>query len=289
MSTDLPWTIGRLLDWTTQYLQGKGIESARLEAELLLAHALGCARIMLYTRHTEEPSEERRGRFRELVKRRLEGCPVAHLLGRKEFFSMEFEVTPAVLIPRADSEWLVTECLGLIKSLSTPRVLDLGTGSGCLALAIAKQNKKAQVTAVEVSAEALGVARRNAERHGLTARVRFLQSDLYAAVPPEERFDVIVSNPPYIRRSELAQLAVEVRDHEPWLALDGGEDGFALIDRLIAETPNYLAKEGTLLIEIGYDQEEQARSRFDRAGGWHLLRTIQDGAGHPRVVRARRQ
>jgi release factor glutamine methyltransferase len=286
VSTDQPWTIGRLLDWTTRYLQGKGCESARLDAQLLLAHALGCTRTALYTRYDEEPPETLRARFRELVQQRVKGSPVAHLLGRKEFFSLELEVGPAVLVPRPDSEWLVTECLSLAKSMSAPSVLDVGTGSGCLAVAVATGHKSASVTAIDVSADALEVARRNAERHKLTQRVRFLLGDLFAALQPNERFDIILSNPPYIPSDQLAALAPEVRDHEPRLALDGGADGLAVIDRLIAGAPAHLQPGGYLILEIGYDQEGAVRQRFERHGGYELGKTLHDAAGHPRVLRA---
>ncbi len=288
MSTDLPWTIGRLLDWTTNYLGDKGAGSPRLEAQLLLAHALKCSRMALYTRFEEQPAEPDRTAFRELVQRRVKGSPVAHLVGRKEFFSLEFEVGPAVLVPRADSEWLVTECLTLAKLMSAPRILDVGTGSGCLAIALAQQHKTAVVTAIDISADALAVARRNAARHKLEDRVRFLEGDLFGPIPTGERFDFILSNPPYIPTGVIPTLAAEVRDHEPRIALDGGSDGFAVIDRLLVDSPNYLEPGGHLLIEIGYDQEVSGQERFERAGGWDLGKTIHDGEGRPRVLRARR-
>ena len=288
MSTDQAWTIGRLLDWTTKYLEDKGAASPRLEAQLLLAYALKCSRTALYTRFEEQPAEPDRTAFRELVQRRVKGSPVAHLVGRKEFFSLEFEVGPAVLVPRADSEWLVTECLTLAKPMSAPRILDVGTGSGCLAIALAQQHKTAVVTAIDISPDALAVARRNAARHKLEDRVRFLEGDLFGPIPTGERFDFILSNPPYIPTGVIPTLAAEVRDHEPRIALDGGSDGFAVIDRLLLESPTYLEPGGHLLIEIGYDQEVSGRERFERAGGWELGKTIHDGEGRPRVLRARR-
>jgi release factor glutamine methyltransferase len=287
VSTDQPWTVGRLLEWTTGYLQTRGHESAKLEAQLLLAHALGCPRIALYTRYEEVPSESDRTRFRELVQSRVKGQPVAHLLGRKEFFSLEFEVGPTVLVPRPDSEWLVTECLALAKGKEAPRVLDVGTGSGCLAVAVAARHKGAVVTASDVSAEALAVARRNADKHKLAERIRFLEGDLLAPLQADERFDFILSNPPYISSTGLAQLPPEVRDHEPSLALDGGPDGFKVIDRLIAGAPAHLVPGGYLMVEIGFDQEQAARQRFEAHGGYELGKTVHDAAGHPRVMVAR--
>ncbi len=289
MSTDQPWTIGRLLQWTTGYLQTKGCESARLEAQLLLAHALGCSRTALYTRYEELPAESDRLRFRELVTARVKGQPVAHLLGRKEFFSLEFEVSPAVLVPRPDTEWLVTECLALAKAMPAPRILDVGTGSGCVAVAVAARHKTAVLTASDISPEALAVARRNADKFQLGGRIRFLEGDLYAPLEPGEQFDFILSNPPYIPSEVLAGLAPEVRDHEPRLALDGGPTGFAVIDRLIAGAGEHLAPGGYLMFEIGFDQEAAARERVEKQPGYELGNTVHDNAGHPRVIVARRQ
>ena len=287
VSTEQPWTIGRLLDWTTKFLQQKGSESPRLDSEVLLAHALGCKRIDLYARHNEEAAEQARQRFRELVRQRVEGCPVAYLVGRKEFFSLEFTVNRAVLIPRPDSECVVDECLRLAKAIETPTILDIGTGSGCLAVAVAKHHKTAQVTAVDISSEALAVASENARKHGVAERIRFLQGDLFAPISAGERFDFILSNPPYIPHDDIAKLVPGVRDYEPHKALDGGADGFAVFNRLIAEAPPHLKPGGYLLIEIGSPQEGPARERIARYEGYELAKTIHDGSGHPRVLMAR--
>ena len=287
MSTEQPWTVGRLLDWTTNYLGQKGSESPRLDTEVLLAHALGCKRIDLYARHTEEASEQARQKFRELVRQRVEGCPVAYLVGRKEFFSLEFEVNRAVLIPRPDTECVVDECLRLAKGMAEPAVLDIGTGSGCLAVAVAKHHKTARVTAVDISPEALAVASANARKHSVAERIRILQGDLFTPLPAGERFDFILSNPPYIPHDDIGKLAAGVRDYEPHRALDGGADGFAVFERLIADAPNHLKANGCLLIEIGSPQEAAARERIGRCKGYELAKTIHDGSGHPRVLMAR--
>ena len=287
MSAEQSWTIGRLLDWTTKFLGQKGSESPRLDTEVLLAHALGCKRIDLYTRHTEEAPEQARQKFRELVRQRVEGCPVAYLVGRKEFFSLEFEVNRAVLIPRPDTECVVDECLRLAKGVAEPRILDIGTGSGCLAVAVARHHKTAKVTAVDISPEALAVASSNAGRNRIGERIRFLQGDLYGPLPSGERFDFILSNPPYIPRDDLDKLPAGVRDYEPRLALDGGPDGFAVFDRLVAEAPAWLNPGGYLLIEIGSPQEAPARERIGRNSGYELAKTVLDGSGHPRVLIAR--
>ncbi|MGE3805582.1 MAG: peptide chain release factor N(5)-glutamine methyltransferase [Gemmataceae bacterium] len=286
-STDQEWTIGRLLDWTAKFLADKGSESARLDAEVLLADALGCQRIELYTRYEELAAEAARQRFRELVRRRIEGCPVAYLVGRKEFFALRFEVGPAVLIPRPESEFVVMECLRLAKEMPEPRVLDLGTGSGNLAVAIAQQHSKAQVTAVDQSQEALAVARRNAATHGAAERIRFVHGDLYAPVAAGERFDFIVSNPPYIPTGDIAGLQPGVRDYEPHAALDGGADGFAIFDRIVAGAADRLEPGGHLILEIGAPQEQPARARLEQTGLFELAPTIFDYSRHPRVLCAR--
>src|SRR5437588_2360868 len=174
------WTVGGLLGWTARFLAGKGVESPRLDAEVLLGHVLGCARIDLYgLRHGEPASEDVRQRYRDLIRRRVEGCPVAYLVGRKEFFSLQFEVTPAVLIPRPETEFVVLECLRLAKEMAEPRVLDLGTGSGNIAVAVAQQHKAARLTAIDRSPDALAVAARNAVKHGVADRIGFLEGDLF--------------------------------------------------------------------------------------------------------------
>jgi release factor glutamine methyltransferase len=281
------WTIGRLLGWTAGFLAQKGMESPRVESELLLAHVLGCKRIDLYgLRHGEIASDDVRQRFRELIRRRLEGCPAAYLVGRKEFFSLELEVTPAVLIPRQDTECLVMETLRLARGQVEPQILDVGTGSGNIAVAVAHQHKTARLTAVDLSPEALAVAGRNAGKHGVAERIRFLHGDLFEPIGAGECFDFVLSNPPYIAPEELAELDREVRDHEPRLALDGGPGGFAVFDRLIDAARRHLKPGGHLLVEIGSAQENAARERTAAVPGYEVDKTIVDGAGRPRVLHA---
>lgn len=283
------WTIGGLLDWTIGYLTRKGSEFPLLDTQVLLAHALGCKRIELYTRYDEPADEACRQRFRELVQRRVEGCPVAYLVGRKEFFSLELTVTPDVLIPRPETEYVVTECLQRARGLAAPRVLDLGTGSGAIAIAVARRHPGAQVTAVDLSAAALAVATQNAVKHGVADRLRFLHGDLFEPVPAGERFDFVLSNPPYIAHEEMASLPRGVRQYEPHLALDGGPGGFAVFERLVARAPDFLVPGGYLILEIGTPQESRARARIAAQPGFQLAATIHDGAGHPRVLQARWQ
>jgi release factor glutamine methyltransferase len=283
------WTIGRLLDWTAGFLKEKGSESPRLDTEVLLAHALGCRRIELYTRYEEAAPEEARRRFRDLVRQRVEGCPVAYLVGRKEFFSLDFEVGRDVLIPRPDTECVVNECLRLARGLPEPTVLDVGTGSGAIAVAVARQHKAARLTATDLSPAALAVAERNAARNGVAERIRFLLGDLFAPLPPGEPFDFILSNPPYIAHEEMESLPFGVRHYEPHLALDGGPGGFAVLDRLVDQARRSLKPGGFLILEIGSPQEEHARQRIGAYPEYQLGKTVRDGSGHPRVLVARWQ
>jgi release factor glutamine methyltransferase len=289
VSKDQPWTLGRLLEWTAAHLKEKGAEFPRLDAEVLLSYALNDSRIHLYTSYEEEATAQTRAKFRELVQERIKGCPVAYLVGRKEFYSLELEVTRDVLIPRPDTECVVDAFLRLARGMNEPSVVDVGTGSGCIAVAAAKRRPDARVSAVDLSPAALEVASRNAVKHGVAARVRFLPGDLFAPLPDGERFDFVLSNPPYIPHGDLASLPVGVRDFEPHAALDGGADGFAVFDRLISAAAERLKPDGWLVVEIGAPQEAGARSRLEGHGGYALEKTILDAAGHPRVLTARRR
>ncbi len=284
-----PWTVGRLLVATRDFLKKKGSESARLDAEVLLASALACRRVELYTRYDAEVSDGQRSSFRELVKRRAEGAPVAYLVGKKEFYSMALTVSPAVLIPRPDSEFVVVEALGRLKGKEGPRVVDVGTGSGCLALAIAHQHKSARVIAIDISPEALAVASGNAKGLGLADRVSFREGDLLGPVAGEGPFDAIVSNPPYIATADIDGLEPGVARYEPRLALDGGADGLRVVDRLIAEALPLLKVGGALILEIGSDQEAPVRALVEGQPGFELAPTVRDAANHPRVIRASRK
>ncbi|MFO0964271.1 MAG: peptide chain release factor N(5)-glutamine methyltransferase [Gemmataceae bacterium] len=289
MSTAQVWTLGALLDWTAKHLVEKGSEYPRLDAEVLLAHAAGCRRIDLYgIKHGEEASPDVRQRYKELIRKRIEGCPVAYLVGKKEFYGLEFTVSPAVLIPRPDSEHVVMECLKLAKGVEQPRILDIGTGSGNLAVTLAKQLPRAQVTTIDKSEDALKVARANAEKHAVADRVRFLQGDLFAPLGPDETFDFIVSNPPYIAREDLDKLPIGVKQYEPILALDGGPGGFEVFDRLVDGARKHLAAAGWLIVEIGAPQEQRAREKIASYPGYELASTVRDYSNHPRVLKARR-
>jgi release factor glutamine methyltransferase len=283
------WTIGRLLTWTTDYLKKSGSDTPRLDAEILLAEACGCERIQLYATFGDEPREEVRIAFRELVRRRAEHTPVAYLVGRREFYSLPFRVTPDVLIPRPETELLVVELVDLAGENPSPlAIADIGSGSGILAVCAVKHVPGCSVTAVDLSPAALEVARTNARDLGVENDIEFVQGDLFAAVPAERRFDFILSNPPYVSESELADLPPDVRDHEPRLALAAGEHGTSVIERLIPQAAERLNPGGWLLMEISPMIERRVQSLVAADGRFEPAVTVKDHAQLARVVKARR-
>lgn len=288
-SADEIWTVGRLLEWTTQFFKQHAVASPRLDAEILLSHVLACPRIELYTLYDGEVSVPDRAQFRDLVKRRAAGCPPAYLIGWREFYGIRFNVTPAVLIPRPETEHLVEAALAFAAAEPLARFLDIGTGSGAIAVAIAKNLPEVRGWAVDLSPEALAVARNNAETAGVADRIAFATSDLFANIDPTATFDLIVSNPPYVTTQEWERLNPGVRDFEPHLALDGGKDGLDVIRRLVEATPRHLRPGGRLYLEIGETQSAAATAIL--ASSPHLvpLPVILDLAKKHRVVGAKRR
>lgn len=288
--TEDRWTIGRLLTWTADYLAKKGSDSARLDAEVLLAFVLKQDRVWLYTHYEEEVGEAPRAAFRELVRKRSELAPVAYLVGKKEFFSLPLKVTPDVLIPRPDTETVVVEFLAVFQQRPDLLAVDVGTGSGAIALACASRHRTARFLATDRSPEALAVARANAAALNLADRVEFREGDLLEPVADAAPFDAIISNPPYIPTDVIATLEVGVRDHEPRLALDGGPDrGLNIVHRLIDQAAGCLKPGGSLILEIGTEQEAPIRERLASLPGWDVAPTVRDAANHPRVIRATRR
>jgi release factor glutamine methyltransferase len=290
MSTsEEPWTVGRLLNWTIDYLGKHGVENPRLDAEVLLAEARGCRRIDLYAAFGDPASDGTRTAFRELVRRRAAGTPVAYLVGRREFYSMDFEVTPDVLIPRPPTEHLVVALLDQVKKRgsgpATLEIADVGTGSGVIAICAAKYVPTAQVTAIDISPAALAIAQRNAAKHYVADRIEFIESNLFSGLPAERRFDFIASNPPYVEASEMEKLPPDVRDHEPHLALNAGERGLAVIAPLIEQAAARLKQGGALFIEVSPFNAGEAEKLLD-AAGLHRGPTIRDLEGHLRVLQA---
>jgi release factor glutamine methyltransferase len=241
-----PWTTLKLLEWTQGYFAQKGVDAPRLTAELLLAHALGCDRVRLYLDFDKPLGDPELATYRELVRRRAEREPTAYLLGAREFYGRRFAVDPHVLVPRPETELVLEAALAALPAAG--RALDLCTGSGVLGITLALERPGAQVMATDLSAEALEVARRNAAALGAPG-VTFVTGDLYQPVAPEERFDLIVSNPPYVPRGELDTLSPEVQ-REPRLALDGGADGLAISRRIVAGAPARLRPGGVLVLEM---------------------------------------
>ncbi len=291
---DAPWTIGRLLTWTTEFLRDKGADNPRLDAEVLLAHARGCKRIELYTAFEDVAPDELRDRFRALVKERAGGKPVAYLVGQREFFSLPFEVTADVLIPRPETELLVVRALDLAKELAAAgraelAIADIGTGSGILAVTLAKHLATCRVTAIDLSKKALEVAQRNATRHGVADRIAWSEGDVLASIPAPQAFDLVVSNPPYVKTAELAELADDVRRFEPALALDGGVEGTTVIERLLPQAAQRLRPGGWLLVEISPTIVERVEQLVRGTPALELKPTLKDIAGLPRVVQAQRR
>ena len=290
MSTEL-WTTRRLLEWTADYFKGRGIENPRLEVELLLATALHTNRVGLYLRYDEVPTDPERTAFRELVKRRAAGEPSAYLIGHKDFYSLDFDVNADVLIPRPETETLVLEGVEFLRARAkenagfVPRVLDIGTGSGALAVALARNLPAARLVAVDISAPALAMAKKNAEKHSVADRIEFRESDLFAAVGAGERFDLIVSNPPYVSQSEYDALDRSVRDFEPRIALLSGEKGTEIVARIVADAPAHLEPGGRLLVEIS-PMIAEASLELLQGSPFIQFNIINDYAGLKRVILA---
>ncbi len=297
------WTVLRLLTWTTDFLKSHGSESPRLDAEVLLAHARGCERIMLYAAFDQVVDDAVRANFRELVKQRAAGTPVAYLVGKREFYSLPFRVTPDVLIPRPETEFVVVAALDALKGSgfgvqgsgeageqrrgSEAFVADVGTGSGAIAVAIAKHASQARVVATDISRAALAVARENAASLQVADRIEFIECDLLAAVPAEPRFAVIASNPPYIGEGEIPGLAKSVIEHEPRQALIAGPTGTEVIERLIPQAAERLVAGGWLILEVSPLIAAGVVELIAKNGQFEPATVIKDLAGLARVVRAK--
>jgi release factor glutamine methyltransferase len=276
-----------VLEWTVKRFTEARIEGARLEAQVLIAHALGCTRVQLYTGFDRPLDDNELTRARELIKRRLGGEPVAYLVGTQEFGSLPFFVDANVLVPRHDTETVVQLVLEQRGDKKAPvRVLDLCTGSGVLAVTLARELPAAQVVATDVSEAAAAIARKNAEHNEVADRVDVRVGDLFAPAAGEV-FDVVVANPPYIATAVIATLDKEVQ-REPTLALDGGADGLDVVRRLVAAAPAHVAPGGLLAVEHGYDQADAVQRLFEATGAFTPALTVKDLGKQPRVTWARR-
>lgn len=284
-----PVTVLEVIRRSGEFLAKRGVDSPRLQAELLLAHALGLPRMKLYLGFDRELTNPELDAVRGFVKRRGEREPLQHIVGSVSFCGLELLVTPDVLVPRPETELLAVRAVKFLQSRETnaATVLDYGTGSGCLAITIAAQAPTAELHAVDISEAALEVARRNAGRHQVGGRVRFHGGDGFGALPDGLRFDLIVSNPPYIASGEIATLQPEVRDHDPRLALDGGADGLDFYRLLASEGRVRLNGNGRLMVELGDGQDAAVHGLFD-SEHWRVEGVENDDTGRARILIARR-
>jgi len=277
------WTIESVLRWATDDFRARGIESPRLDAELLLGHALSATRIRLIVDAKRPLEEPELARFRDLVKRRRGREPVAYILGQREFYGRTFRVDRRVLIPRPDTETLVDEALERSRPVSlSMRALDLCTGTGCVAVTMARERPTARVLASDLSDDALAVARDNALRLG-AYNVALRRSDLFAQIDPSWRFDGVTANPPYIAPDEIRSLQPEIRDYEPRAALVADDGGLALLRAIVAQAGTHLAGGGLLAVEVGFGQAPAVREMFERQG-FVDVRVRRDHARVERVV-----
>jgi release factor glutamine methyltransferase len=262
------WTVGRVVRWAADDFRARGVESPRLEAELLLAHALSIdrLRVIVESERPLEPTEL--ARYKELIRRRRKGEPIAYIRGQKEFYGRTFQVDSRVLVPRPDTETLVDTALRRAQAKVGGRYLDLCTGSGCVAISLARERPACQVFAVDLSSEALAVARENAIRLGAVSQVAWLCGDLFAALSnlTNVRFDLITANPPYIPRAEIDKLTVDIREFEPSMALLGGDDGLDVTRRIVAEGRAWLRPRGALAVEIDSAQSADVARLFEKEG-----------------------
>ncbi len=288
---DPQWTILKILQWTTSYFKSHLVDSPRLTAEILLAHVLEINRIDLYLRFDQPLARNELAVFKGLIKRRLNREPVAYITGTREFWGIDFTVTPDVLIPRPETEFLVEESLKLIPldtSSGRYHVIDVGTGSGAVAIALAANRPGHFYIASDISKKAILVASQNANQNNVSKDIVFLVGELFEALSPDVlKFDLIVSNPPYIPTSHIDGLAPEVGKHEPLSALDGGSEGIDVISRIVEDAPLYLKKKGILMLEIGYDQKDRMAQIVADDGRFTDLNFIRDYSDHDRVVQMR--
>lgn len=287
-------TVLELLNWSTHTLKDHQIENPRLNSELLLARSLNLSREGLYRNlHSQLKGMEKEA-LERLIQRRISGEPLQYILGHQEFWSIDFKVDPRVLIPRPDTELLVEQSLLILSKNSLkqiPSVLEIGTGSGAIAIALAKEVKNIFLVATDISREALGLAKENARSAGVQNQIEFVNGDLFSPLrflKDRAFFDLILSNPPYIIRRKIDTLAKEVRDYEPFIALDGGEDGLEFYRRIIPEAPFYLREGGWLLLEVGQGQGEKVAEQIERNGTFLKPQILPDLSGIERVVKVQK-
>jgi len=287
-------TVLDLLNWSTNYLKDHQIENPRLNAELLLARSLSLSREGLYMQLQDQLNEEEKEVYVSLIRRRISGEPLQYILKNQEFWSINLKVDTRALIPRPETELLVEQCLFILSKTpfsQTLSILEIGTGSGAIAIALAKEKKDIFLVATDISRDALGLARENAESAGVQNQIKFVNGDLFdpfCLFKKRGPFDLILSNPPYINRPEIHTLAKDVRDYEPIIALDGGEDGLDFYRRIISQAPFYLREKGWLLLEIGQGQSKKVAEQIERRGVFLKPQILPDLSGIERVVKAQK-
>jgi release factor glutamine methyltransferase len=281
------WHVLELLEWTTGYFEKNNIPNPRLDAEVLLGHLLNKSRLQLYLHFDMPVFQKDLTLFREVIKKRIARTPISYLTNHKEFMSLDFYVDERVLIPRPETEFIVETVLKS-KGDTCQRLLEIGTGSGVIATAIAVNKPEWEIIATDISEDALAVAEKNRDVHDCTERIKFLHGDLFEPIKMLESstFNWIVSNPPYVMTRAQDTLSPDVRDYEPHIALFAGEDGLSIIRCLIAEAPNYLNPEGKLIFEIGDTQAKPVKALFEKQSAYKNCRFIKDYAGKDRVVLA---
>jgi len=291
------WTILETLRWTAAYFQDKGVSEPRASGEVLLAHSLNLSRLDLYLRYDQPLTPEELARFKALVVRRRAGEPVAYLTGHKEFWSLDFKVTPGVLIPRPETETLVAAVLEIFPpkpedqrpKTDIPWGLELGVGSGAVIISLARELPQMRWVGIDISGAALAVARENTRNHGVAERIHFLRADLLAPLTPKPWFALVAANLPYVPRPVWEQLPKDIKEFEPQEALLGGEDGLDLIRPLVREAQRHLLPRGWLALEVGDGMAPQVAELLQETGAFGQMEKIPDYQGVPRVIRARRR
>jgi release factor glutamine methyltransferase len=285
---ELPWTILKLLQWTTSFFTSRKIEGARASAEILLADALGLKRLDLYLRHDQPLSQQELSLYKALIKRRVKKEPVAYITGNKEFWSLDLDVTKDVLIPRPDTECLVEQALAFLPGKDSNElwnILELGTGSGAIILSMAVECPQHRYFASDRSEKAIRVAEGNAEKHDLSDNILFFVGNWFYPLKTNIHcFDMIVSNPPYIPTHLIAGLQPEVAFYEPMIALDGGKDGLESLGIIINQAPSFLKSTGCLILEIGHDQKQKVTDLVISSGKYQSVDIVKDFGGHDRVA-----
>jgi len=287
------WTIQKLLNWITEHFTEKGIDSPRLSAELVLSHVVGLKRIELYTQFDKVVSKHQLDRLHDLVKRASQNEPIAHIVGKTEFYSLELDVTPDCMIPRPETELLVERAVEFLRTRSGKQLIcDLCTGSGCVAVAIARNYADCQIIATDISDAALSVAAKNIEKHQLKDRIKLLCGDLFDPIMPQldvGKFDLIVCNPPYVSAPEFESLDKNVKDYEPKSALLAGADGLDIYRRIIEKVDQFLKSNAALILEIGYNQGQAVRELLEQAGCFTEIKIEKDLYDNDRIATAKKQ